>query len=176
MKIGSNRSLASLVREGDYLVFKAEKGGILVEYSPGSAPGAPLIGAFVAKNGVAKYLDAQEAAVLIDNFQMAAEDHLLTLMDTNPGKKEKSLTDKIVDAIRVYADGGYRTTVENPVWDGPLDEFFKEVIYPYVGIPFNAGCKKAIYRAQSRIPGVAIGKLGTKDFITVHWGRVETNP
>jgi hypothetical protein len=173
MKIGPNRALASLVREGDYLVFRAEKGGILVEYSPGSAPGSPIIGAFVAKNGQAKYFDAQEAANLIDNFQMAAEDHLLTLADTTPNHKEKTLAEKIVDAIKVYADGGYRTTVENPVWDGPLNEFYSEVVYPYTGIPFTGATLKALYKIPSMVPGVSLGKIGKTHFITVHWGRVE---
>jgi hypothetical protein len=174
MKISELGTLAAVVREGDYLVFCSNQTGVHVEYSPSATPGAPVIGAFASRKGALRYLDAREAGELVQNYSLAAEEHLVRSLELSPNKGKQTLTQKVILALQTYADAGYQETAENPVWDGRLVDFHREIIYPATGVAYSPPMISALRRVGKRLPGVTIAKTGREHFITVEWGAVAT--
>jgi hypothetical protein len=174
MKISEQGTLAAVVREGDYLVFHSNQSGIHVEYSPSATPGAAVIGAFASRKGTLRYLDANEAGELIQNYSLAAEEHLVRSLEISGAAKKQTTTQKLLVTIRAYADAGYQETAENPVWDGRLVEFHREIIYPATGLPYCSNLITSLRRVAKIVPGITIAKTGREHFITVEWGAVRT--
>lgn len=175
MIISKSGALASIVKQGDYLVFKAEKLGLSVEYSPDANPENPVIGAFAARNGVVHYLDAAETARLMHENPSNAEEMLIRGIEfgSQYGRVKNAL-DKMVDAIRVYADSGYATTSESPVWDGRLPDFHRAVVEPLTGLVLNEHLKRLYRRIPEILPGVEVISTGKRVFVTVDWKAVES--
>jgi hypothetical protein len=175
MIISKSGALASIVKQGDYLVFKAEKLGLSVEYSPDASPENAVIGAFAARNGVVHYLNPAETAKLLQENPTNAEEMLVRGIEfgSQYGRVKNAL-DKMVDAIRVYADSGYATTSESPVWDGLLPNFHRAVVEPLTGLVFNEHVKRVYRRIPEILPGVKTVSTGKRTFITVDWKSVES--
>ena len=176
MKVSNTGTLASVVREGDYLVFRSEKWGISVEYSPGSTPGAPVIGGFAAKNGRATFFDATEAAQLIQNYPLTAEEEMIIALDLGSKRQRpKSTVDIIADAIRVYADSGYQTTLDSSVWDGKLAAFHKQIVSPLTGIGYSRFVAKTYKRIPAMLPGFELFSVNMQNWVRVEWRKVESS-
>lgn len=172
MKISDLGTLAAVVREGDYLVFHSNQNGIHVEYSPSASPGSPVIGAFASRRGRLRYMEAAEAADLVQNFSIAAEEHLVRSLELSSAPKTQKLPDKILTAVRSYADAGYQETADRPVWDGRLRDFHREILYPATGVPYTPGFVMSVRAVAKRIPGITLAKVGREHFITVEWGAI----
>lgn len=176
MIISKSGALASIVKQGDFLVFKADKIGLSVEYSPDAPPENAVLGSFAARNGVVHYLDAAETALLMRENPTNAEEMLVRGVEFGSQYgRVKNAIDKMVDAIRVYADSGYATTSESPIWDGKLPDFHRAVVEPLTGLVLNEHLKRLYRRIPEILPGVRLQSTGKRVFITVDWKTVE-NP
>jgi len=175
MIISKSGALASVVKQGDYLVFKAEKLGLTVEYSPDAPPENPVIGAFAARNGVVHYLNAAETGRLLQENPTNAEEMLVRGIEfgSQYGRIKNAL-DKMVDAIRVYADAGYATTSDTPVWHGKMPDFHRMVVEPLTGLGLNENITRLYRKIPEIIPGVVLERTGKRVFITVDWKAVES--
>ena len=175
MIISKSGALASIVKQGDYLVFKAEKLGLSVEYSPDAPPENPVIGAFAARNGVVHYLDAQKTAELLQANPTTAEETLVRGIEfgSQYGRVKNAL-DKMADAIRVFADSGYASTLDSPVWHGKLPDFHRAIVEPLTGLPLTANITLLYRRIPGIIPGVKLERDGKRVYVTVDWKAVET--
>lgn len=164
--------LAAIVREGDYLVFRVDGGGLGVEYSPDAPPGARVVGAFAAKRGKVKYWSDIESAKFLSEYPVETEGRLVAeFLGTDKGRK--TLTDSVIAALKAYADAGYVQTKERPRWDGKLSDFHQEVFYPALGLPYSSNIIRAVKRASVRVPGVEVGKSETGDLlVTVDWPEI----
>lgn len=167
--------MASIVKQGDFVVFKSEKLGLSVEYSPDAPPENPVIGAFAARNGVVHYLNAAETGELLRENPTNAEEILVRGIEfgSQYGRVKNAL-DKMVDAIRVYADSGYMTTADAPVWHGKMPDFHREVVEPLTGLLLNEHLTRLYRRLPEILPGVVLDRTGKRTFITVDWKAVET--
>jgi hypothetical protein len=175
MTISKSGSLASIVKQGDYLVFKAEKLGISVEYSPDAPPENPVLGAFAARNGVVRYLNAGETSKLLADFPTSAEEMLIREIEFGSRYgRAKSTLDKIVDAIQIYADAGYSTTAEGRVWQGRLKDFHREVVEPLSGVQFSEHVLKLYRKVPVLLPGIQLDRGLKRVDISVDWGAVES--
>lgn len=172
MKISELGTMAAVVREGDYLVFRSNQSGIHVEYSPSASPGSPVIGAFASRRGRLRYMEAAEAADLVQNFSIAAEEQLVRSLELSGAPKNQKLSDKLLSALRSYADAGYRETSERPVWDGRLSEFHREILYPALGVPYSPAIVRALQAVAKRVPGITVAKVAREHFLTVEWGAL----
>lgn len=175
MIISKSGALASIVKQGDYLVFKAEKLGLTVEYSPDAPPENPVIGAFAARNGVVHYLDAAETGKLMQENPLNAEEMLVRGIEFGSRYgRAKNAIDKMVEAIRIYADSGYATTSETPVWYGKLPQFHRMVVEPLTGLIFNENITRLYRRIPEIIPGFILERTGNRIFVTAEWKVIET--
>jgi hypothetical protein len=175
MIISKSGALASIVKQGDFLVFKAEKLGLTVEYSPDASPENPVIGAFAARNGVVHYLNPAETAKLLAENPTNAEEMLVRGIEfgSQYGRVKNAL-DKMVDAIRVYADSGYATTADEPIWYGKMPDFHRMVVEPLTGLTLNENITRLYRRIPEMIPGVTLERTGKRVFVTVDWKMVES--
>jgi hypothetical protein len=175
MIVSNSGTLAAVVRQGDYLVFKSEKWGVAVEYSPDAEPGAPVVGGFAAQNGRATYFSAEETSKLLQNHPLTVEDELVLALEIGSKRQRpKSTVDVIMGAIRIYADSGYETTAQAPVWDGRLTRFHKEVVGPLTGLTYTRFLAKTYKRIPAMLPGVEMFSLNCQHWIRVDWPRVES--
>ena len=175
MTISKAGAMASIVKMGDYLVFKSEKLGLKVEYTPEVDPNNPVIGAFAAKNGVVHYLNAQETAELLKENPTNAEEILIRGIEFGSRfGRVKTTLDKMVEAVRIYANSGYATITDSPVWDGRLTDFHRQVVEPLTGLPFSEGVSKLYRKLPPLMPGLRIETNGKRSFITVDWREVES--
>lgn len=175
MVISKSGALASIVKQGDYLVFKAEKLGLTVEYSPDAPSENPVIGAFAAREGVVHYLNARETAKLIEENPLNPEEMLVRGIEFGSQYgRVKHAIDKIVDAIRIYADAGYANTKEGPVWHGKLPDFHRMVVQPLTGIVINEHITRLYRRVPELIPGFLLERTGKRVFVTAEWNVIET--
>lgn len=175
MIISKSGALASIVKQGDYLVFKAEKLGLAVEYAPDAPPGSPVIGAFAARLGVVHYLNAQETAQLMEENPTNPEEMLVRGIEfgSQYGRVKHSI-DKMVDAIRIYADAGYANTKDGPVWSGKLPDFHRMVVEPLTGILLNEHTTRLYRRIPEIIPGFTLERTGKRCFVTAEWNVIES--
>lgn len=171
MKISENGTLASMVKEGDYVVFKSDRNGLSVEYAPGGPAGAAIIGAFAARRGQIKYWNATEASEFLLNYSLSAEDHLVAAIELGGSKKEKSLADQFIEAIQVYSDSGYEAT-ETLSWDGKLEDFYRTVLYPMTGVAYGTRAIQAMRKVAQRLPGVELYKPTKELYVKVRWDQV----
>ena len=175
MTISKSGAMASIVKMGDYLVFKSEKLGLTVEYTPEADPNNPIIGAFASKNGVVHYLDARETADLLKENPTNAEEMLIRGIEFGAQfGRAKSALDKMVEAIQIYANSGYATITESPIWDGKLPEFHRQVVEPLTGLPFVKNVSNLYRKIHTLLPGIKVETNGKRSFITVDWREIES--
>ena len=175
MTISKAGAMASIVKMGDYLVFKSEKLGLTVEYTPEADPNNPVIGAFAAKNGVVHYLNAQETAELLRENPTNAEELLIRGIEFGAQfGRAKSALDKMVDAIRIYADSGYATITDSPIWDGKLPDFHRQVVEPLTGLSFSDNVSKLYRKIPALLPGFRVETNLKRSFVTVDWREIES--
>jgi hypothetical protein len=174
MTVSKSGAMASIVKLGDYLVFKSERLGLSVEYSPEAPPENPIIGAFCAKNGVVQYLNASETAKLLQEAPTGAEEALIREIEFGARfGRVKNTIDKIVEAIRIYADSGYSMTREQPIWDGKLADFHREVVEPLSGVSMGEHVLKLYRKVPEMLPGIELTRTTKKVYIRVDWKEVE---
>jgi hypothetical protein len=171
MKISEGGTLAAIVKEGDYVVFKADRNGISVEYAPGGPAGAAVVGAFAARRGKIRHWNAPEASAFLQNYSLSAEDHLIAAIEVGGTKKEKTLADQLIEALQVYSDSGYEET-NILTWSGKLEDFHRTVLYPMTGVPFSSQITRAMKAVAKRLPGVEVFKPGRELFVKVRWDQV----
>lgn len=175
MKISNTGTLAAIVRQGDFLVFRSEKWGIAVEYSPDAQLGAPIVGGFAARNGNATFFEADEVSKLLQNYPLTAEDELIVALELGSKRQRpKSTVDILKDAIRVYADAGYETTADAPFWEGKLAKFHKEVVAPLTGIGYTRFLAKTYKRIPAMLPGFELFSVNNQNWVTADWRKIES--
>jgi len=169
MTISDRGTLASIVRDGDYISFTADKGGVSVQYSPTAAAFAPIIGAFAAKHGRVKYLGATEAADLLKNRSTGAEEALIRAIEGCPDTKKATEATKILNALVSYASSGYEIP---PIWDGRLTDFHKEVLYPAAGLRNDGHLVRNMNKVAAMTPAVEVTKLEREYYVRVDWAML----
>ena len=173
MKFGERGTMAAIVRQGDYLVFRSDRNGISVEYSPDAVQGAPIVGGFAARRGAIRYYDAKEASELVQNYSLGAEDTIIREIElSGASRKQKTLAERVLEAIQTFADNGYASAWTDPVWDGRLTDFHREFLYPVLGISYNQKLVSAVKNAAKAVYGLELGKIGQELFLKVNWEAV----
>lgn len=179
MKIGINGAVAAIIRQGDYFVTVASPQGVGFEYAPDGGPGAPVVGAVVARKGSAIFLNAHEAGELVSRYGSEAEDELVLRLEL-PGSArgiaaaKERLIDRLERTIRL------RSALEDPGSEfiGTAQDLYSAVLLPG-GIlePFNSTLRRALSTLPTRIPGfLSLGKTSHRMF-QIHWGIVaDSNP
>jgi len=170
MTISDKGTLASFIRDGDYISFTADKSGTAVQYSPTAAPGAAVIGAFAARNGKVKYYSAPEAAELLQNESVGAEKALVHSIEGMPEPKVTPTSTKIFNALVAYATSGYDI---DPVWDGRLADFHREVIYPATGLRQDGRLIRAVKKLATMTPAFEVAKIDREYYVRVDWAKLE---
>jgi hypothetical protein len=176
MKVSSKQgALVSFIREGDYFVISSTKRGLGVEYAPTGPTEAQIIGAFASLNGRVRFWNAQEAAWIRENYGLSAEDHLVSEVERSFSEvgKQKPLQQRFVDALQTYANAGYDL---EPVWDGSVDDFWREVLYPISGTKALKvqTVARALQKTASMVPGITVEKTGSQWFINVRWAAIQS--
>lgn len=165
----------SAVREGDYFMLRAGRHGIEVDYAPTAPENAPLVGAFASIRGRTKFWDARKAAHLLEQHGRAFEEALAREVEIRPGEigPEEPLSARVLAALQAFAGGGYAMTAQNPVWDGRVTEFQRDILYPALGEALTeAKLARALRKAGEMCPGIEVAKTGKEWFVTLRWAQI----
>jgi hypothetical protein len=171
MRIDKQGRCASFVRDGDCFIVHTGVGGTSFEYSPTSEPGAPVIGAFVASSTFLRYFTAVEAATLLDEHGVSAEEHLLTSAKVGEFREEMLLgaeKDPLDDFFkRLCALGA--SMKAGITYDGSLNEWYADIatlVSP--GMPIKTA-RKLIRKLSQKGLGITVYGGASAQRVAIDW-------